>query len=203
MKAKEKQTDRLQYQKDKIIEALLPLVVFDGWTMAAARQAAMEAGYAADMAHAVFPGGIGDILDHYADWADRGMLKALEDTNIEPMRVRDRIREAVLTRIETIKPHKEAEKLALTYWAVPTRSFRAKRILWRTADRIWVWAGDTATDYNYYTKRALLSGVIGTTMMAWLNQSAEDDIIIENFLDRRIDNVMQIGRFLGKLKKSS
>ena len=152
--------------KDEILLALLPDVPFDGWTWEGAQAACIRAGHDEDMARAVFPGGLHDVAGHFADWADREMLARLKDVDIEALRVRDRVRDAVMTRIWILQEHREAEKMALSYWALPPHSLRAGKVLWRTADRIWDWAGDTATDYNRYTKRGLLSGVISATMMA-------------------------------------
>ncbi len=185
------------------MQELLPAVPFDGWSMRAARTAAVGAGYDAAMADAVFPDGLADVLDCYAGWADGRMLDALDDLDIKQMKVRERIRAAVMARLEVLQPHKEAERMALAYWAVPVRGVRAARILWRSADRIWSWAGDTAKDYNRYTKRGLLSGVMGSTMLVFLDDDSEDMHITGEFLDRRIENVMQLGRILGKIKKAS
>jgi len=88
----------------------------------------------------------------------------------------------------------------LSYWTMPPRGVRAGGVVWRTADRIWDWAGDTATDYNRYTKRALLCGVIGSTTLAWLGDGSGDMTATRAFLSRRIENVMQIGKFVGKIK---
>lgn len=189
--------------QEKIIEAMLPDVPFDGWSMRGARKAAIFCGYEGAMADAVFPGGLGDVLDCFSGWADGQMMLALKSTKVELLRVRERIGAAVMARFEALRPYREAERLALAYWAVPTRSVRAARILWRTADRIWVWAGDTATDYNRYTKRGLLSGVMGSAMMVFLEDESEDLAITRAFLERRIGNVMQLGKVLGRIKKAS
>ncbi len=196
-------TEKTQIIRDDILQALLPDIPFDGWTWPAVCRAAGKAGYEAEMAGAVFPGRLDDVLVHFVDWADRAMLERLKSVNIVDLRVRDRIHSAVMARFEALQPYKEAERLALTYWTRPFRGVRGSRLLWRTADRIWNWAGDTATDYNRYTKRGLLSGVISTTAMAWLNDESDELAATERFLARRIENVMQFGRILGKLKKAS
>lgn len=188
--------------RDKIIETVLPDVPFDGWTWDGIKQAAVKAGYEADMASAVFPAGLKDAVAHFADLADRWMLTALEGVNPENMRVRDRVSYCVLTRFDALRPHKEAVRRALSYWSLPGgRSMKAGKTVWRTADRIWDWAGDTATDYNRYTKRGLLSGILATTMLVWLDDDSENEQKTRDFLDRRIENVMQFGRILGKIKK--
>lgn len=196
----EKNTSQI---RDEILLALLPEVPFDGWQWQGVSAAAMRAGYNAHMAAAVFPGKLGDVLAHFADWADRHMLLRLEGIDPGALRVRDLVGTAVMTRIKILQEHREAEKLALAYWSVPSHSLRAGRIVWRTADRIWDWAGDTATDYNRYTKRGLLCGVLSATMLAWAGDETADLAETEAFLGRRIENVMQFGRILGKIKKAS
>ncbi len=189
--------------RDKIILAALPQVAFDGWVWGTVEQAAQDAGYEASMARAVFPDRMKDVLDGFADLADREMLKALKDTNIEDLRIRDRIRTAMLTRFVWLGPHKEALRQSIQFWMVPTRKPRGVKIIWRTADRIWSWAGDDATDYNRYTKRGLLSGIIVSATLAWLNDTSEDMDNTKAFLDRRIENVMQLGKIINKVKKAS
>jgi len=197
-------TDYLEI-RDKILHAALPSVVFDGWGWDLLETAAVQAGYEKSMARAVFPDGIPDALAHFADMMDRAMLARLKKdvANIEDLRIRDRVRTAVLARFDALRPHKAAEKLALRYWSMPLRSIQGGKILWRTADHIWNWAGDTATDYNRYTKRGLLSGVLAATLLTWIDDDTADMSVTSAFLDRRIENVMQVGRITSKLKKKA
>lgn len=189
--------------RDEILEAALPNVPFDGWSWEAIGQAAEECGYDQAMAVAVFPARMTDVLDAFSDRADRQMLDALSDTNPEDLKVRERIAECVIRRFEMLAKDKEAVRKSLLFWALPTRKPRAAKIIWRTADRIWDWAGDTATDYNRYTKRGLLSGIIVSTTLAWLDDTDPDMQPTKAFLSRRIENVMTIGKLTGKLKSVS
>lgn len=185
--------------RDAILDALLPHVAFDGWTMEAARRAAGEAGYKPEMADAIFTAPT-DIVRHFADLADREMLAALKDSDPDSMKVRERIALASRKRLEWLNNHKEAERLAAAFWLRPWRKFEGAKIVWRTADHIWTWAGDTATDYNHYTKRALLSGVLSATTLYWLNGEGRNLSDAYAFLDRRIGNVLQLGKVVGGLK---
>lgn len=189
--------------RDQIIRAALPNVAFEGWTWPLVEQAAQDAGYEPAMARAVFPDQIKDVLDAFADIADREMLKALDAVNVEDLRIRDRIRTALIARYEWLAPHKEALRQSVQFWIVPTRKPRGAKIVWRSADRIWDWAGDTATDYNRYTKRGLLSGIIVSTTLVFLNDASEHMDNTKAFMDRRIENVMQLGKVIGKIKKTA
>ncbi|MDB5490269.1 MAG: hypothetical protein JWO78_118 [Micavibrio sp.] len=187
--------------RDRLLEQALPDIAFDGWVWPVAEAAAVACGYDKAMARAVFPAGLPDFVAHLSDWADRQMLDSLGPVDVSDLRIRDRIHLGVMTRIEILTPWKEAMRRAATYWGVPPRSLQAGRLVWRSADRIWLWAGDTSQDYNRYTKRALLSGVISATTLAWLNKDAGDLSEVEAFLDRRIGNVMALGKTIGRFKK--
>ena len=186
--------------RDEILLAVLPNVAFDGWNWDSVCACAQEAGHSKNTVRAVFPEGLVSVLDHFSDWADREMLERLHGINIEDMRIRDRIRTALITRFEVLNSYKEAVRQSLQFWFWPTRKIRAAKITWRLADCIWIWAGDTATDYNRYTKRTLLSGVIASTTLAWLNDPDDDMHKTKAFLDSRIENVMQLGKVINTIK---
>lgn len=186
--------------RDEILLAALPNVAFDGWNWEMVCAAAGEAGHSENTVRAVFSGKMVDVLDHFADWADREMMVALIGVDPNELRVRERVRTALLARFEVLNSYKDAVNQSLHFWLWPTRKPRAVKITWRLADRIWDWAGDDAQDYNRYTKRGLLSGVIASTTVAWLNDSSEDMENTKAFLDRRIENVMQLGKVINTLK---
>lgn len=188
--------------KDAILQAALPDIAFDGWTEAVLERGAVSAGFKADMARAVFPRGGLDAAVHFSGLIDRRMLAALKKTDTGAMRVRDRIALAVSKRFEALEPHREAERLAAALWVRPIRKIEGAKLLWKTADVIWVWAGDTATDYNRYTKRVLLSGVLASTLLYWLTDLSPARRDTEDFLARRIDNVLRLGQIAGRFKKA-
>lgn len=196
-------TEKITLIRQRIMAEFLPAVPFDGWTESALETACVAAGYPADMAAAVFPGGIEDVVDYFADMMDGQMREILDKKAASNLKIREKIYAAVAARLTALTPYKEAERLALSFWARPMRKFRGAKILWRTADVIWTWAGDTSTDYNHYTKRALLSGVIGSTMLFWINDSSPGSVQTLSFLGRRIENVMQFGTVVGKFKPSN
>lgn len=188
--------------RDEILLEALPAVAFDGWTWDGMRQASQLAGHGPDMADAVFPGGLKEAIAHLSDYANRQMMERLAKTDPQSLRIRERIRFAVQARFEAIQPYKEAERLAVSYWLRPLRKWEGARLVWRTADLIWDWAGDTSTDYNRYTKRGLLSAILTSATLAWLNDTSRDLTATMAFVDRRIENVMQFEKIKGKLKRA-
>lgn len=184
-----------------IFEAGLKNVPFDGWTLQAFEQAAETEGTDKALVMAVFPRGEMDILDFYAQWADDKMMMALADVHPDDLKIRARVRMAVEKRIEILTPHKEATRMAFKKLLMPNFARTGAKMTWRTADVIWNWAGDESTDYNRYTKRGLLSGVIATTMTYWLQNNDEDNQKTYDFLSARIENVLFIGKNTSKIVK--
>ena len=188
----------LEETRETLLQAALPHVMFDGWTEATIRAAARDAELDPDAAMNVFPDGPRDLVEAFSLWADAEMLKGLTALNLEEMRIRDRIATGVRLRFKSLEPHREAVRRSLSFLGMPQNAPLATRLLWRTADVLWYAAGDTATDYNYYSKRLLLSGVISTTTLYWLEDRSEDSADTDAFLDRRIEEVLKVGMRVGK-----
>lgn len=186
--------------RDSLLEEVLPYVRDKGWTWEDVTKVAKTSGYQDDMVNSMFPGGLPDVVAHYADYVDRLMLAGLEDVPVSSLRTRERVRLAVLTRLAAVEGQKEEVKKSLVFWSVPTRALYGQRVLYRTADRIWNWAGDTSTDYNRYTKRGLLASVLMGTFMVWITDESKDAIVTQDFLDRRLENIVKIGQAIGSMK---
>jgi ubiquinone biosynthesis protein COQ9 len=184
-----------------IIDATLPHVPFDGWTQGALQQGAVGAGHDKVMALRVFPGGPVEAVEFWSHLADRRMLAALEQRELSAMKVRDRIATAIRVRLEQTAGHREAVRRALSLLAMPLNAGKGPALVWRTVDAIWYAAGDTATDFNYYTKRGLLAGVYSATLLCWLEDRSEGFATTWSFLDRRIAEVMRVPQALGALRK--
>lgn len=187
--------------RNQVIEAALPDILFDGWSLQTIEAAAAKEGIEPSAVKAAFPHGLTDILDSFANYADDQMMEALSDTSPDDLRIRDRIKTALVARFTYLNDHKEITKDTLKFWLNPLRKPRAAKIVWRTADRIWDWAGDTATDYNRYTKRSLLCGIIASATIAWLNDDTADMSKTKRFIEDRINNVMMIEKIKAKLTK--
>jgi len=187
--------------REAILDAALPHVPFDGWTQATLQHGAADAGHDKVMALRVFPGGPVEAVEFWSHLADRRMLAALEQRDLSAMKVRDRIATAIRVRLEQTAGHREAVRRALSLLAIPLNAGRGPALLWRTVDAIWYAAGDTATDFNYYTKRGLLAGVYSTTLLCWLEDRSEGFATTWSFLDRRIGEVMRVPQALGSLRK--
>jgi ubiquinone biosynthesis protein COQ9 len=183
-----------------LIEAMLPDVPFDGWhraATAAARRLGWEEG---DLA-ALFPRRERDIVAGFSHWADQRMLAALAGRNLPAMKVRERVAAACWARLSLLEPHREAVRRALSLLALPPYTGLGLRLLYDTVDAVWYAAGDTATDFNFYSKRGLLAAVYAATTLYWLDDRSPGSVDTEAFLDRRLADVMALPRLGTRLRQ--
>ncbi len=172
-------------ERDAAIMALLPFADYDGWSITALKRAA---GPDADL---LFPGGTLDLIEAYCDLGDRWMEAGA--AAIAAPRLSDRVRAIIAVRLAQNAPYKGAVRRALAVLAVPGHAVLASRCTARTVDAIWHAAGDTSTDFSWYTKRAILAGVYGTTLLFWLQDSSDGDRRTLALLDRLLGAVGRIG----------
>ncbi len=189
---------QLAEQRRSLLEAMLRHVPFDGWTWTAMDAAARDLGLDPGTAQRLYPGGPQEVVHAFSSGADRQMLESLEGLDLGSMKVREKIAAGVRARLDAIAAHREAARSGLTFFALPQNAAVGLACLYRTVDAIWYAAGDKATDYNFYTKRALLAGVYSSTLLFWLNDKSEDYAATWAFLDRRISEVLKVAGNLGK-----
>ncbi|MEP2783427.1 MAG: COQ9 family protein [Pseudoruegeria sp.] len=174
-----------------LLEAILPHVVFDGWGDDSFAAAVADTEIDSDLAHAACPRGGLDLAIAFHRAGDLAMVGALESAELSDMRFRDKVAHAVWLRLQSIED-KEAVRRGTTLFALPHLAPEGAKLIWETADHIWTALGDTSEDINWYSKRATLSGVYASTVLFWLGDESLDSGATRSFLDRRIDNVMQI-----------
>jgi len=176
---------------DRLLDAVLPHVAFDGWSEVSFRAGIADSGVAAGLARALFPRGGVDLALAYHRRGDALMRAALAARDLSALRYREKVTLAVRTRLEVISDS-EAVRRASALFALPQHGVDGAKAVWGTADAIWLALGDASTDINWYTKRATLSAVYAATALYWLGDDSEDHAATWAFLDRRIENVMAI-----------
>lgn len=168
---------------------------FDGWNEKAVESAASQIGIDPAQARLAFPKDAAHMVDAYILGVDAAMEAHFTPKKIAALKVRDRIRALIWYRLEMMAPAREAVRTGLSILAMPQNVPLALRIGWRSADLMWRVAGDTATDYNHYTKRLILSGVYASTLLNWLDDQSEGWMDTGAFLDRRLADVMRFEKW--------
>ena len=188
--------------KSAVLDAALPHAAFDGFTDRVLEEAGKAAGLTQAALARLFPEGPLSLIEFYSDAVDAEMNERLQAMDLPSMKIRARITEAVKTRLAILKRHKEAARRAVAMLSLPMHAGLAAKLMYRSVDAMWRAAGDTATDFNFYTKRGILAGVYGSTLVRWFADSSPDEAATNDFLAARIENVMQFEKFKAKAKEA-
>jgi ubiquinone biosynthesis protein COQ9 len=183
-----------------ILGAALPAdAAFDGWSPRALEATAARLGVDHRIAFLAFPGGALDMIDAWFETIDARMADHVSSAELATMKIRERITTLVEARMALIAPDREALRRAQAILALPQNTPQAVRLGWRSADAMWRAAGDTATDYNHYTKRAILGSVYAATMLVFVNDDSDDHADTRAFLARRIEGIMRFEKAKARL----
>lgn len=185
--------------RKKILAETLKIVPFEGWSIATLEKASKAAGFKGKMAELMFKNGVISVIDYYFASLDEQMK--VNTLKHKSKSVTENVKRAILERIKLLSKHRALVTRTMAYMAMPQNSIYGMKFVWRTADVIWHdIVDDKSVDFNYYSKRTLLSGVYTSTIMFWVNDDSKDMVETEKFLDRRLKDVASIGKFLGRFK---
>lgn len=211
------EAETLDELRRQLAPAIADAAAFDGWSCQAVEYAAQMAGVDRELARYAFRDGAMAMIAAWVDNVDTQMIASTPAASLVGLPVRERIRRLVMARLDAIAGREEALTRALSIMAMPQNLIAASRLGWRSADHMWRLAGDTATDYNHYTKRAILAGIYAATLSVFARDDSEGKAETRDFLDRRIDGIIRfektkaqvlrapderfsVTRFLGRLR---
>jgi len=189
--------------RDTILDAALKIAPFEGWTDLTLKRAVRDAELAEGSERLYFETGISSVLDYWAARLDAKTEHAIREMDLASLKIRERVTQGVLVRLEVIGRHEEAARRASSRLVLPDLAATGVRQLWSAADTIWRAIGDTSTDANYYSKRAILSSVIGATLPIWLSDQSDGKAKARAFLDARIENVMGFEKLKWRVKTAT
>lgn len=192
--------DHLRATRAAVVAAALPHVAFDGWTDRTLAEAVEDAGVDPGLSRLAFPRGGVDLALAYHNERDAALAEDLAGADLLGLRFRDRIAHAVMRRLELVADQREAVRRGAALFALPHHAADGARAIWHTADTIWTALGDTSRDFNWYSKRATLSGVYSAALLYWLGDDTPGASATREFVDRRIDNVMQFEKVKARVR---
>ena len=170
-----------------LLDETLKLAPIHGWTRRTTVLAGQALGMSAGETELLLPHGAADLAALLSRRHDARALAALADVHASNLKIRERIRRAVEARLDAAAPDEQALRRLMGFLVLPQNLALGARLTWESADHLWRWAGDTATDENHYSKRAILSGILTAALALRMTQGRAEAMA---FVDRRIENVM-------------
>ena len=193
------ETDSLDALRFALAPAIADAAAFDGWSKLAVSNAASAMGTDPAPAQYAFSGGAMAMIEAWVNSVDAAMAEALPAEQLAAMKIRERIRSLVQFRLDAVAHQKEALRRALAIMAMPQNAVRALQLGWHSADVMWRLAGDTATDYNHYTKRLTLGSIYAATLAVYVDDASDDHQTTRAFLERRIEGIMKFEKAKARL----
>ncbi len=190
----------LALARARILRATLGHVPFDGWSADALANGIRDAGVAEHLGRLAFQGGLAELAEYYSRFADERMLAGLDDTVLAAMKLRERIIHALRLRFEQAEGEREAVRALMAWLALPGNQGLGARLLYRAVDAIWHGVGDTSTDFNFYTKRAMLAAILAATLLYWLTDDSAGRGATWAFIDQRIADVMEVEKAKARVR---
>ncbi|MBW0143886.1 COQ9 family protein [Sphingomicrobium clamense] len=175
--------------------------VFDGWKQEAVDSAAAQLDIDRDKARLAFPKRPEAMVAAWIEAVDAEMARRQPPEKLADLRVTERIRTLIWTRLEIAGDAREAVRQGLSILSMPQNIGLGLSTAWHSADVMWRLAGDTATDFNHYSKRTILAGVYGATLLSWLDDDSEGWTETAAFLDRRLADVGKFEKLKAQWRK--
>ena len=197
-----KKKNKFKNLKLKILFSAKKNVIFDGWGNNLLDKIAKDIKISADDIYSIFPRGYKDILEYYLNEQDKKMILSIPKNKLDKLKTKEKIYLIILTRLEQNKKEKDLIKRTIRTLALPKNQLLAYSSLYRTVDNMWHLSKDKSVDFNFYTKRLILSGIYISTLAYWLNDYSKDHCKTKVFLKKRIDttkNISKIKNFFRKI----
>ena len=189
--------------QDRLLDAILPHVPFDGWSAAAFAAACADADMTRAEAETIAPRGAIDLAIAFHRRGDRAMVEGIATSDMAAMKFREKVAAALRLRLDVMADQREAVRRATTLFALPQNAPDGAKLVWETSDQVWTALGDTSRDINWYTKRATLSGVWASTVLFWLGDDTPGSADTTAFVDRRIEDVMRIEKVKAQVRDNA
>ncbi|MDG7056292.1 MAG: COQ9 family protein [Wolbachia endosymbiont of Meromenopon meropis] len=195
-----------QDEKKIILNEMIKIIPFDGINDKTLLKACTRLNLVNSFCK--FQNGIYDILEHIAEDLNSSAETKLKNYNLENMKVRERVKLAVLIHLSSyasLPNYREFLKKILKFSILPKNTYFSSRLLYKTVSTIWYMVYDQSTDFNFYTKRAILAGIYLSTILFFINDYSENFVDTISFLDKRINNVITFQKvkiYLRKIAKN-
>ena len=169
-----------------------------GWTWDALSKAALNSkkmkSHSEEELQTIFDNKISSIIGIFNDKLDEEMYAIFNSENNKNFGITQTVKALVLSRLRASENYKSIIKTSLFFMAQPGNAYEALNQLMKTSNKIWEIAGDTSRGRNFYSKRLILAGVYSSTLAYWLAKETRSIDGSEDFLDKRLDDVKNIGK---------
>ncbi|MCT4635893.1 MAG: COQ9 family protein [Rickettsiales bacterium] len=189
-----KLNDSIDQEKMLILTDFLKNAPFDRWSYSNLKKSAEDCGFSEGYTELLFPKGIKSLTEYFHQL----MNKQMEEEYLKgpiPSKISDKIAWLIELKLKAYSSYRLAIPSLMQYNLIPINICQSQKFIWQSCSRMWYLAGDNSTDYNHYTKRAILEYVYSTSLMFWLSDESPNYIDTKEFIAKKIKQVLGIGKW--------
>ena len=146
----------------------------------------------------LFPEGNIDFIKFTLEQLNNELEEYCREIDLIRLPVHKRIKKVLLSKISLMNKNKVFYRSIFLNLLIPKKNFSLPSQLYNSVDQIWFIAGDSSTDFNFYTKRLILSVIYSRIMLFFFNNNNQEEL--ENILDESLRRVSKIPEIKSKFK---
>lgn len=146
----------------------------------------------------IFPGGHKDLLNFALLQLNKDLDNSCKNLDLIRFPLHKRIRKILLTKFFLMNKEKDFYRKIFFNLLFQKKIYYLPSQLYKSIDQIWFIAGDTSIDFNFYTKRLILSGIYIRLVLFFFNN--DNQIKLESILDNSLKKVGKIPELKSKIK---
>jgi len=146
----------------------------------------------------LFPEGNIDLIKFTLEQLNNELEEYCRKIDLIRLPVHKRIKKVLLSKIFLMNKNKLFYRSIFLNLLIPKKNFSLSKQLYNSVDQIWFIAGDSSTDFNFYTKRLILSVIYSRIMLFFFNNNNQQEL--EDILDESLQRVSKIPEIKSKLK---
>jgi ubiquinone biosynthesis protein COQ9 len=180
----------MKSKQDKLANLFIQEVPKFGWSRETLLHCAKKQKLSTPNLALMFPSFEYDVLKYLIAQNNSLVEKNYNSFNNSRLKTRDKIKTIMELKFDSNAYLKDALPEMLKFLLRPGNIFMSIKMLHQNSDFIWKLAGDKSNDFNYYSKRGLLSMVYLATLIYWLNDKSSKGIGTKNFISKSVDGIV-------------
>ena len=195
---KKSQNNYLLKKRQVVLSFAKEFVSENGLTKNCLENISKKYGLNTDETDLLFPQGNIDLIKFALEQLNNDLEVYCRQIDLIRLPIHKRIRKVLLSKISLMNKDKLFYRSIFLNLLIPKKNFSLSSQLYNSVDQLWFIAGDSSTDFNFYTKRLILSGIYSRVMLFFFNNNNQEEL--ENILDESLKRVSKIPEIKSKLK---
>ena len=175
-------------KKEDILKKAKKIVSIEGWSSKIFSKLQKQNIEKKDLFY-FFQEGYKDLLEYALHNINEKLETKLKKINLINFPINKRIKKILLLRFDILNEDKEFYKKTFNHLLLPTNNKISKKSLYNSVNTMWYLAGDNSTDFNFYTKRLILSGVYTNALFVFFSKEMR---FVEENIDKNLKRISKI-----------